>query len=153
VLQGLTKYRLALLCAEKDPVDCHRMILVCHHLRSPELKIRHILADGSTETNEAAEQRLCERVEIHASLFETEAEVIEQAYGRRAEQIAYQQYSKPGLAPQDFDGHPPPIERGPEMILSVGLTRPFAPSSESEEVHWLQVNNVHFEDDPVWQLG
>ena len=106
VLQGLTKYRLALMCAEKDPVDCHRMILVCHHLRSPELEIRHILADGSAETNEAAERRLCERVELHASLFETEAEVIEQAYGRRAEQIAYQ-----------------------------------------------QVNNVHFEDDPVWQLG
>jgi hypothetical protein len=35
-------------------------------------------------------------------------------------------------------------------ILSVGLTRPYAPSDESAQLHWLQVNNIHFENTPVW---
>ena len=41
------------------------------------------------------------------------------------------------------------------VILSVGLTRAFASSSQrqAQPVHWLQVNNIHLEDDPTWQLG
>jgi len=40
------------------------------------------------------------------------------------------------------------------VILGVGLTRAFASSSQAqpEPVHWLQVNNVHLEDDPTWQV-
>lgn len=41
------------------------------------------------------------------------------------------------------------------VLLGVGLTRPFAVSSDPKEdpVHWLQVTNVHLEDDPTWRLG
>jgi len=39
------------------------------------------------------------------------------------------------------------IERGVGLVLSVGLTRAFA------NYHWLQVNNIHLESDPTWQLG
>jgi hypothetical protein len=39
-----------------------------------------------------------------------------------------------------------------DVIVSVGLTRPFK-GTEREPVHWLQVNNIHFKDKPVWQLG
>jgi hypothetical protein len=41
------------------------------------------------------------------------------------------------------------------VILGVGLTRAFAATSEqnAEPVHWLQVNNVHLEEDPTWPLG
>jgi hypothetical protein len=39
------------------------------------------------------------------------------------------------------------------LILSVGLTRPFESSDQREPRHWLQVNNIHFADDPCWQLG
>ncbi len=41
---------------------------------------------------------------------------------------------------------------GSPVILSVGLTRPFS-SSSAEPVHWLQVNNIHLEREPVWQLA
>jgi hypothetical protein len=44
------------------------------------------------------------------------------------------------------------IQRGVPMILSVGLTRPFAPRADDNPVHWLQVNNLHFEDSPDWRL-
>src|SRR4051812_26369658 len=31
VRKGAQKYRLALMCAEKDPLECHRTILVCRN--------------------------------------------------------------------------------------------------------------------------
>jgi len=79
VTEGAAKYRLALLCAEKDPIDCHRMILVAKHLRSPNAKIVHILADGTVESNESAERRLLERHKLQPNLFEDEAALIERA--------------------------------------------------------------------------
>ena len=45
------------------------------------------------------------------------------------------------------------MRRGVPVILSVGLTRPFATSPEHLPVHWLQVNNIHLEDEPVWSRG
>jgi uncharacterized protein (DUF488 family) len=56
--KGIQSHRVALMCAEKDPLTCHRTILVCRELRSPDLEIAHILADGAVETNVAAEKRL-----------------------------------------------------------------------------------------------
>lgn len=49
--------RLAVMCAEKDPLDCHRTILVCRHLRA-SVGIKHILADGSIEDHAQTEARL-----------------------------------------------------------------------------------------------
>jgi hypothetical protein len=45
------------------------------------------------------------------------------------------------------------MRRGVPVVLSVGLTRPFATSPEHAPVHWLQVNNIHLEDQPVWSRG
>jgi len=39
------------------------------------------------------------------------------------------------------------------VILGIGLTREFCPSTEAESAHWLQVNNIHLETNPTWQLG
>jgi hypothetical protein len=38
------------------------------------------------------------------------------------------------------------------VILCVGLTRPYSPGPNQPERHWLQVNNLHFEDDPLWTV-
>jgi hypothetical protein len=42
------------------------------------------------------------------------------------------------------------IQVGVEVILSVGLTRPWRKQEDTAERHWLQVNNVHLHDDPLW---
>ncbi len=89
VRQECAQRRFALLCAEKDPLSCHRTILVCRHLRSLQVFPQHILADGSLETHAAAERRLCEIFHLAPNLFESEAEVIEQAYDRQSERIAF----------------------------------------------------------------
>jgi hypothetical protein len=45
------------------------------------------------------------------------------------------------------------IQEGVTVILSVGLTRAWARPGSSNSVrrHYLQVNNIHLEDDPAWQ--
>ena len=44
------------------------------------------------------------------------------------------------------------LESGIETILSVGLTRPWRKRGDTVERHWLQVNNIHLKDDPLWRL-
>jgi hypothetical protein len=43
------------------------------------------------------------------------------------------------------------LEAGVEAILSVGLTRPWRKRGDTAERHWLQVNNIHLRDDPLWR--
>lgn len=46
------------------------------------------------------------------------------------------------------------IQEGTEILLGVGLTRPFSPDPLKEQPsHWLQVTNIHFKSNPVWRLG
>jgi uncharacterized protein (DUF488 family) len=89
VTNGINTYRVALLCAERDPLTCHRTILVCRELRSPDLSIEHILADGSIETNEAAEKRLMSILNIWPDMLNSERDCIERAYDKQANIIAY----------------------------------------------------------------
>ena len=44
------------------------------------------------------------------------------------------------------------LEAGVETVLSVGLTRPWQKRGDDAERHWLQLNNIHLKDDPLWQL-
>jgi hypothetical protein len=44
------------------------------------------------------------------------------------------------------------LDRGVRVLLGVGLTRPFASRPNDAPVHWLQVNNIHLEDDPAWRM-
>jgi hypothetical protein len=43
------------------------------------------------------------------------------------------------------------LEAGVEVILSLGLTRPWRKQNDTAERHWLQVNNIHLKDDPLWR--
>jgi uncharacterized protein (DUF488 family) len=84
--------RIALLCAEKDPLTCHRTILVCRHLRPASLAIAHVLEDGTVETTEQAESRLLDLVGLPpAHLFCSKTDLIEQAYDLQAERIAFRE--------------------------------------------------------------
>ena len=88
--KGMETHRVALMCAEKDPLTCHRMILICRNLRADDIVIRHILEDGSLEDNRDTENRLIRLLKIDpADLFSTEADQIQRAYDLQAERIAY----------------------------------------------------------------
>jgi len=53
------------------------------------LEIRHILADGTIETNSAAERRLISLMNVRPDMFQTEGDCIEEAYNKQANNIAY----------------------------------------------------------------
>jgi len=84
--------RMALMCAEKDPLYCHRMIILSRQLKSYHIDIKHILEDGTLEDQHQAEVRMVDLLKIAPTLFEpdlTEAELIEQAYEKQKENISF----------------------------------------------------------------
>ena len=92
VEQGSSRYRVALLCAEKDPLTCHRTILVCRHLVDRGLRIAHILEDGSVELHNDALTRLLKEVGVdNGELFRSYHELIDEAYDKRGKEIAYEE--------------------------------------------------------------
>ena len=44
------------------------------------------------------------------------------------------------------------LEAGVETILSLGLTRPWQKRGDTDKRHWLQANNIHLKDNPLWRL-
>jgi uncharacterized protein (DUF488 family) len=53
VRAGAQSHRLALLCSEADPRECHRRLLVGRVLTEADVELRHILRDGSVMTEES----------------------------------------------------------------------------------------------------
>src|SRR6185503_5065168 len=81
VIQGAAKMRVALMCAEKDPIDCHRCILVSPHLRQQGLQVLHVLSDGTVENHEQIEQRLLQLFALdEKELFRTPNQLVAEAY-------------------------------------------------------------------------
>jgi uncharacterized protein (DUF488 family) len=105
--EGSSKMRLALMCAEKDPLDCHRMVLVCRNLPA-ELRagVLHILEEGRTESQSTAEDRLMERAGVATAqedMFgqqDTESP-LDRAYRKRGQQIAWQEEEPLNENPHD----------------------------------------------------
>jgi uncharacterized protein (DUF488 family) len=91
LLQKMQGNRLALMCAEKDPLDCHRTILVARHLETRGIAVEHILADGSLEAQREAVVRLLRQLKIpeYGDLFRSREAMIEDAYMTQGERIAY----------------------------------------------------------------
>ena len=50
--------QVALMCSEKEPLDCHRTLLIAQTLAKQSISVAHINADGSLEPHENAINRL-----------------------------------------------------------------------------------------------
>lgn len=98
VLAGARKYRIALVCAEKEPLDCHRTILVARRLVEQGVQVSHILADGSIETHEQALERLIALLNVPTEdMFRSRESAVGEAYERQSNHIAYRDESEEGL--------------------------------------------------------
>jgi uncharacterized protein (DUF488 family) len=90
IKKGVEDYKVALMCAEKDPAVCHRTILICRHLRAEDLEISHILEDGNLEDNRDTERRLMKMLKIpERTLFDRPEDLVEQAYDKQGGRISY----------------------------------------------------------------
>ncbi|NBB77875.1 MAG: DUF488 family protein [Verrucomicrobia bacterium] len=95
LMSGSTEYRIAMLCAEKDPLDCHRTILVARRLAEQELEVVHILADGTLEKHAQAMERLLAMMRLRPDdLFLDREAILRQAYDRQGEKIAFSEVSE-----------------------------------------------------------
>ncbi len=99
ILTGINTHQVSLLCAEKDPLLCHRTILIGRYLVTRGARLMHILATGALESHDSAMSRLLRELGINdTDLLRSYPEILEEAYLRRANEIAYVQ------GPQSDDG-------------------------------------------------
>jgi len=89
VQRGAAEYRLALMCAEKEPLDCHRTILVARHLHERGTALRHILADGALEAHEETIERLKVRLGLGEDLFRAPDAVAREAFEVQGRRMGY----------------------------------------------------------------
>ncbi len=142
IQQGLEIDRIALLCAEKDPINCHRAILVCRHLQQDGIDVRHILEDGSLESTAEFETRLIRTLKLpEQDLFTTREETVERAYELQGEKIAYSVDSD--------ELQPPKEEKRVIHLYTIGFTKKSAEEffsklcgSDIKRVVDVRLNNV-----------
>ena len=88
--------RIALMCSEKEPFDCHRFALVGRALNRRGVEIRHIVPEGLVSQRDL-EERLFEKYKLaRHNLLQSEEEALEEAYLRRNLDIGYNAITKEG---------------------------------------------------------
>jgi uncharacterized protein (DUF488 family) len=88
--QGARTERIAIMCTEQEPLDCHRTVLIARVLVEHRVDIDHIHGDGRTESHTSAMQRLMAKFGIDRDdMLFTPTERLEQALSRQERQIAY----------------------------------------------------------------
>ena len=73
---------LCLMCAEKEPLDCHRTVLVSRRLAERGVAIEHLLADGGTRLHAEIEEALLGKGSA-PDLFDDRATRLARAYAER----------------------------------------------------------------------
>lgn len=91
---GATTHRTAIMCAEKEPLECHRTLLVACELDKRGIEVAHIHADGRLESHGQAMSRLIDLVLPHEGPLIRQTEppkdlMIAEAVKRQAKRIAF----------------------------------------------------------------
>ena len=88
--RGAADHRVALMCAEKEPLECHRTLLVSRALETDGVAVSHILADGRLESHGDAMLRLLDVVGLPRNdLFRSQDELVAEALARQEDRVAY----------------------------------------------------------------
>lgn len=91
VINGAQTHRIALLCSEAEPLNCHRAILIAQELVAMGISVSHIHSDASLESHPEAMSRLVQlRGLAEKDLFRSKEEIIADACERQAGRIAYE---------------------------------------------------------------
>lgn len=80
--------RIALMCAEKAPLDCHRTILVGRALAQRGVDLGHIHADGRIESQVEIEEHLLHLAKERVDLLSDRNAALARAYDKRGRQMA-----------------------------------------------------------------
>lgn len=97
VIEGAKNYRIALLCSERDPLDCHRCLLVGRALVQRGVRVSHILDSGEVVSQAEVEDKLLELAGRDTDdFFAPRTERLTTAYRERARKVAF---AEPQLDP------------------------------------------------------
>lgn len=87
---GASSHLIAVMCSEKDPLDCHRTLLVSQSLVARGFQISHILSDGALESHESTLSRLLSQMGLpEQDLFRGRSEILSEALKKQEYRIAY----------------------------------------------------------------
>ena len=90
VILGSEKYKLALMCSEKEPIECHRTLLLGQTLFEQGIPVTHIHGDGTLERHEDAIQRLLKIFKLNEpDLFRSDGEIVAEALLRQEQKVAF----------------------------------------------------------------
>jgi hypothetical protein len=91
LIEAAERHRIAAMCSEKDPLDCHRCLLVGRALATEGVNVGHILPSGEIMGQAQAEERLLglENLAEPVLLFESLDARLTEAYRSRARKIAH----------------------------------------------------------------
>lgn len=90
LLTGAASYRVALMCAEREPLECHRTVLIARELERRGASVAHIRGDGSLEAHRDALLRLLDLLGMaRDDLLASQDELIDAALNRQAVRLAY----------------------------------------------------------------
>ena len=91
LVRSADEHRITMMCAEKEPLDCHRTLLIAPALAERGVDVEHILADGSLESHDAAMDRLMGSFKLppHGDMFRSRNEVVTEALYRQARKVAH----------------------------------------------------------------
>jgi uncharacterized protein (DUF488 family) len=90
VIDGAKKFRIAMMCSEHDPLDCHRCLMVGRVLHECGVVVGHILSDGSIISHAKVEEQLIGG-RIESDLFDSRDRRLAAAYRERASKVAYKE--------------------------------------------------------------
>ena len=90
LVRGSTNFNVAVMCAEKDPILCHRAILVGRYLHEAGINVRHILGSSAEENQTELVLRLSKTLGLpQDGLFRGTRELASMAYEMQGERIGY----------------------------------------------------------------
>ena len=90
VIRGADERRIALMCSETEPLECHRTLLVAHNLAQRGVVVQHILAEGKLESHDDAMNRLLGIFKLSPDdMFRTRDDVIAEAVVLQAKRFAF----------------------------------------------------------------
>lgn len=88
-----------LMCAEKDPLTCHRTILISRYLHQKGMQVEHILENGDLESHEESLSRLSQLLHMsETDMFRSHEEIIAEAYEIQGKKISYEPQKVAGQA-------------------------------------------------------
>lgn len=90
LIAGAASHSICLLCAERDPISCHRGLYIAESLQEAGMQVLHLIPGKPAEDHQATRTRMAELAHMeHADLFASEKDRLSMAIDQMREKIAF----------------------------------------------------------------